>query len=43
LDVLAKVPGADAESFATITMDAKRGCPVSLVLNADITMDEKLA
>ena len=43
LDVLAKVPGADTDTFATIAMNAKGGCPVSRVLNAAITMDAKLA
>ena len=43
LDVVAKVPGADAEKFAEIAKAAKGGCPVSRVLNAEITMDAKLA
>ena len=43
LDVVAKVPDADAETFAKIAEDAKGGCPVSRVLNAEITMDAKLA
>ena len=43
LDVLAKVPGADTETFATIAMNAKRGCPVSRVLKANVTMNAKLA
>ncbi|MBT3315516.1 MAG: OsmC family protein [Anaerolineae bacterium] len=43
LDVIAKVPGADAEAFAKIAEGAKGGCPVSRVLNAEITMDAKLA
>ena len=43
LDVLAKVPGADTDTFATIALNAKGGCPVSRVLNAAITMDAKLA
>ncbi len=43
LDVVAKVPGADAETFAKIAEGAKKGCPVSRVLNAKITMDAKLA
>ena len=42
LDVVAKVPGADQEAFAKIAESAKRGCPVSRVLNAEITMDAKL-
>jgi lipoyl-dependent peroxiredoxin len=43
LDVVAKVPGADADTFAKIAEGAKGGCPVSRVLNAEITMDAKLA
>jgi len=43
LDVVANVPGADAETFAKIAEGAKGGCPVSRVLNAEITMDAKLA
>jgi lipoyl-dependent peroxiredoxin len=42
LDVVAKVPGATAESFSTAAQNAKAGCPVSKVLNAKITMDAKL-
>ena len=42
LDVFAKVPGIDEETFAKIAEGAKRGCPVSRVLNAEITMDAKL-
>ena len=43
LDVTAKVPGADAESFARAAADAKANCPVSKVLRAEITMDARLA
>lgn len=42
LDVVAKVPGASAETFNTVAENAKAGCPVSKVLNAKITMDAKL-
>jgi osmotically inducible protein OsmC len=42
LTVRARVPGADAESFATAANNAKAGCPVSKVLNAEITMDAAL-
>ncbi len=42
LDVVAKVPGASADSFSTAAQNAKAGCPVSKVLNAKITMDAKL-
>lgn len=43
LDVTAKVPGADAESFATAANGAKQNCPVSKLLHAEITMDARLA
>jgi len=42
LDVVGRVPGASAESFAKAADDAKKGCPVSKVLNAAITMTAKL-
>lgn len=42
LDVIAKVPDADAVKFAEIAEGAKGGCPVSRVLNAEVTMDAKL-
>lgn len=42
LDVTARVPGADAAAFEKAAQDAKAGCPVSKVLNAEITMTAKL-
>ncbi|HEV7700523.1 MAG TPA: OsmC family protein [Pyrinomonadaceae bacterium] len=42
LVVRAKVPDADEESFTTAANNAKAGCPVSKVLNAEITMDAAL-
>lgn len=42
LDVKASVPGLDAEGFDKAANKAKEGCPVSKVLNAEITMDAKL-
>jgi osmotically inducible protein OsmC len=42
LDVRARVPGADAQAFATAAGNAKAGCPVSRVLKAEITMEAKL-
>src|SRR5579872_5202613 len=42
LDVTAKIPGADEAAFRTAVDNAKKGCPVSRVLNAEITMDAKL-
>jgi osmotically inducible protein OsmC len=42
LDVTARVPKADAAAFNTAADNAKKGCPVSKVLNAEITMTAKL-
>jgi osmotically inducible protein OsmC len=42
LDVVGKVPGADADTFQKFTEGAEKGCPVSKVLNAKITMNAKL-
>ncbi len=42
LDVTAKIPGADQGAFDTAANNAKAGCPVSKVLNAQITMSAKL-
>jgi osmotically inducible protein OsmC len=42
LDVHARVPGADDASFETAAGNAKAGCPVSRLFNAEITMDAKL-
>ena len=42
LEVRAKVPGADEAAFTTAANNAKSGCPISKLLNAEITMDAKL-
>jgi len=42
LDVTARIPGADEETFLNAANAAKAGCPVSKVLNAEITMDARL-
>lgn len=42
LEVRAKVPGADRQAFETAANNAKAGCPVSKVLNAEITMEAQL-
>lgn len=42
LDLVAKVPGADQQTFETVANKAKVGCPVSKVLNAKITLDARL-
>ena len=38
----AKVPGADKAAFETAAGNAKAGCPVSKLFNAQITMDATL-
>lgn len=43
IDVVGKVPGADAATFQKYAEAAEKGCPVSKVLNAKITMNAKLA
>jgi lipoyl-dependent peroxiredoxin len=43
LDVTAKIPGASADKFNEAAQNAKKGCPVSRVLNTNITMDAHLA
>jgi osmotically inducible protein OsmC len=42
LDLTAKIPGADEAKFQKAAADAKAGCPVSRVLNAEITLSAKL-
>lgn len=42
LDVSVKIPGGDQAKFNQAAQDAKKGCPVSRVLNATITMEAKL-
>lgn len=43
LTVTAKVDGIDAQKFNEIAEGTKKGCPVSRVLNCEITLDAKLA
>ncbi|MBI3894383.1 MAG: OsmC family protein [Acidobacteria bacterium] len=43
LDVTANVPGADKAAVETAANNAKKGCPISRLLNAKITMDLKIA
>ncbi len=43
LDVVAKVPGADPGKFQAAAEAAKKGCPISRLLNTTITMSAKLA
>jgi len=42
LDLKARVPKIDQKQFDTIAADAKANCPVSRVLNANITLAAKL-
>ena len=42
LTVNAKIPGADQSAFETAAKNAKAGCPVSRLLNAEITMKTTL-
>jgi len=43
LDVTATIPGIDDAKFQELANQAKEGCPVSKVLNADLTMTARLA
>jgi lipoyl-dependent peroxiredoxin len=42
LELRAKVPNADDAKFQKAAADAKAGCPISRVLNTEITLDAKL-
>jgi lipoyl-dependent peroxiredoxin len=42
LDVEASVPGIDEDTFLSTADSAKKGCPISRLLNAEITMTAKL-
>jgi osmotically inducible protein OsmC len=42
LDLTAKIPGADQAKFDAAAAAAKAGCPVSRLLNAEITLDARL-
>jgi osmotically inducible protein OsmC len=42
LDVTARVPGIDEAGFTTAANNAKAGCPISRLLNAEITMTATL-
>ncbi len=43
LTLRARVPGIDKAKFDELAQKAKEGCPVSKVLNADISLDATLA
>lgn len=42
LTLRASVDGIEEERFATIAQDAKANCPISKLLNAEITLEHKL-
>lgn len=42
LTLRAQVPGLDEATFAQLAGAAEKGCPISKVLNAEITLDAKL-
>ncbi len=42
LKLSAKIPGADRDAFEKAVETAKTGCPVSKVLNAEITLEATL-
>ncbi len=42
LDLVARIPGADTAAFEKAAAGAKAGCPISRLLNAEITLAAKL-
>lgn len=42
LDVVVEIPGADKQKFEEAAAAAKAGCPISKLLNAEITMTATL-
>jgi osmotically inducible protein OsmC len=42
LDLVAKIPGADQEAFDKAANAAKENCPVSKLLNAEISLSSRL-
>ena len=42
LDVSARIPGADRSAFDTAANNAKTGCPISKLMNAEISMSANL-
>ena len=43
LDLTGRVPGADAAAFQAAADSAKAGCPISRLLNTNITMTARLS
>ncbi len=42
LDVVARVPGATSEAFLKAAEGAKEGCPISRLLNTEVTLNAEL-
>jgi osmotically inducible protein OsmC len=42
LSVVARIPGIDEATFQSIAMKAKNGCPVSKLMNTNISFDARL-
>jgi osmotically inducible protein OsmC len=42
LSVVAKIPGVDEATFQSIAVKAKAGCPVSKLMNTNISFEAKL-
>jgi osmotically inducible protein OsmC len=42
LDVLARIPGGDEQAFQAAVLQAKEGCPISRLLNTEITVSARL-
>ena len=42
LDLVARIPGASEEAFNTAAANAKAGCPISRLLNCEISLDARL-
>ena len=42
LSLVARVPGIDEAEFATIADEAKANCPISKLLNCEITLEKRL-
>jgi osmotically inducible protein OsmC len=43
LTLTGSIPGISAEEFARIADEAKAGCPISKLLNCEITLEKALA
>ena len=43
IQVIAKIPDINEVAFIKLANEAKKGCPVSQLMNAEITLDAKLA